>query len=66
MNDEEIILRQARQIAALEEQLEWRKEAMRKIHMEIYGIGGPLNDNLLNYSKEQMMPFFRIGRELGS
>ena len=26
----------------------------------IYCIGGPLNDNVLNYTKEQMVTFFRI------
>lgn len=29
-----------------------------------YCIGGPLNDNKLGYSREQMVTFARIGEEL--
>jgi hypothetical protein len=64
--DDKLILKQARRIAELEDQLDWRKEAMAEIHRELYGIGGPLNDNLLGYSKPQLRPFFNIAHKLGS
>jgi len=60
VTDEQLIAQQARRIAELEEELALRNEAEKKIHMEIYGIGGPLNDNRLEYSKAQMVPFARI------
>ncbi len=37
-------------------------EAMRKINLIIYGIGGPLNDNNLAYTNEQLQPFWRIAK----
>jgi hypothetical protein len=65
MTDEQLIAQQAKRIAELEEELALRNEAEREIHMEIYGIGGPLNDNKLGYTKDQMVPFARIADRLG-
>ena len=64
MTDEQLIAQQARRIAELEEELALRNEAEKKIHMEIYGIGGPLNDNRLEYSSAQKVPFARIHNHL--
>lgn len=64
MTDEQLIAQQAKRIAELEEELALRSEAERKIHLEIYGIGGPLNDNKLSYTKAQMAPFARIAAQL--
>jgi hypothetical protein len=40
------------------------KERARKARLHIYCIGGPLNDNKLGYSKQQMVTFWRIKEEL--
>ncbi|WP_323004391.1 hypothetical protein [Denitromonas sp.] len=65
MTDEQLIAQQARRIAELEEELSLRNEAEKKIHMEIYGCGGPQNDNVLGYTRDQMVPFARIHGYLG-
>jgi len=60
MNDEEIIARQARKIENLERRVADLERAKNEARLHIYGIGGPLNDNKLRYSREQMATFFRI------
>ncbi len=64
--DTEVIARQAKRIAYLENRVSLFVQASSNIHMEIFGIGGPLNDNKLLFSKEQMMPFWRIKNQLGT
>ena len=64
MNDDEIISHQARTIIELTEQLKDLKERIRQAHLHIICIGGPLNDNKLGYSKEQLVTFHRIEQEL--
>lgn len=64
MTDDELIAKQARLIAELTEAVAAYGEAERNIHAIIYGIGGPLNDNKLGYSKEQMLTFLRIAEQL--
>lgn len=59
---DEMIARQAIKIAELEEEIALYEEANGKIHMQLYAIGAPLNDNFLGYTKEQLGPFFEIGR----
>lgn len=66
MTDEQLIAQQARRIAELEEELALRNEAEKKVYAEIYGIGGPLNDNRLEYSGAQKVPFKRIAEQLCS
>lgn len=60
---EKLCAQQALQIANLTARVKAMNEAMRKIHMEVYGIGGPLNDNKLGYSRQQMVPFSRIAAQ---
>lgn len=60
MNDEEIIARQARKIEHLERRVTELEEAKNEARRHLYCIGGPLNDNKLGYSKEQLATFFRI------
>lgn len=44
----------------LKQRVKGYKEAMDKIDKTLHCIGGPLNDNFLGYSREQLKPFFRI------
>lgn len=63
---DEMIARQAIKIAELEELVASYKKDHRKIHMQLYAIGAPLNDNVLCYTKEQLAPFFAIANLLDS
>lgn len=60
MSDDQMIAAQARRISALEAALSVCAYAASSIRLEIFGIGGPLNDNKLGYSREQWAPFWRI------
>lgn len=62
MTQDELISRQALQLAEQADRLADFEKRMSDIHSHIYCIGGPLNDNKLGYSKEQMVTFFRIAK----
>ena len=64
MTKTQVIARQAKRIEEMRVRLKAANEAAGKIHMQIYGIGGPLNDNVDGFSREQMTVFFRIAEEL--
>ena len=55
-----LIANQAREIAELKEELSEYKEAMQKLHNMMVCIGGPLNDNVLSFDKEQLAFLFRL------
>lgn len=60
MTDDELIAKQARQIANLEEQVRDYRDSAKRVVNLIYAIGGPLNDNKLGYTKEQMLDWTRV------
>ena len=64
MNEEEIIYRQATKLERLEAENAHLKECISRALLHIICIGGPLNDNKLGYSKEQLYTFHRIKDEL--
>lgn len=65
MTDAELIARQARKIEELKDELADLKERARRARLHIYCIGGPLNDNKLGYTREQMVTFALIADDLG-
>lgn len=65
MTESELIARQARQLEELRDEVADLKERARRARRHIYCVGGPLNDNKLEYSKAQMATFARIADELG-
>ncbi len=65
MTDAELIARQAKQIEELRDERDDLKERVQRARLPIICIGGPLNDNKLGYTREQMGPFQRILNELG-
>jgi hypothetical protein len=65
MTEAELIVRQARQLEELRDEVADLKERLRRARSHIYCIGGPLNDNKLGYTKPQMVTFARIADELG-
>ena len=60
----ELIAQQVMKIASLEERLSEHDKSNRQIHDIIYCIGGPLNDNVLRFTREQQLVFARISAEL--
>ena len=50
----------------LQKKYEECQEAIQGALNQIYCIGGPLNDNMNQYSKEQLMPFVHIASILKS
>ncbi len=64
MTNDELVARQARRIAELEDKLAEYEKACDDIYSTIYCIGGPLNDNILCYTHAQMGNFYRIAQFL--
>ena len=64
MDEVELIARQAKQIEELRDKVADLKARAERATAHIYCIGGPLNDNKLNYSKQQMVTFSLIAEEL--
>jgi len=46
----------------LKKQIEQYKKDLSNIHSILYCIGGPLNDNVLQYSKKQRVTFSQISK----
>lgn len=64
MNEQEVIARQAVKLERLEAENAQLKDSIARARLHIICIGGPLNDNKLGYSKEQLYTFHRIKEEL--
>ena len=62
--ERETIARQAMRLEALEIENERLRRNIKNAINNIVCIGGPLNDNKLGYSKQQMVTFWRIKEEL--
>ncbi len=60
MTDAEVIAFQAKKILEQEIKLQEHIQAAHDIRMKIYCIGGPLNDNLLKYTNNQLAIFAHI------
>ena len=60
INERDLIADQAKQIFYLKNKVEDYEHALQAIRSVTVCIGGPLNDNVLGYSKEQLGPFSRI------
>lgn len=60
---DKLITEQQLRIRFLEQKVESYKEACNNIIGSIYCIGGPLNDNCKQYTKEQMKDFWYIVRQ---
>lgn len=57
-----LIVDQVLQMNALEEELRRKETALKEIKWLIICCGGPLNDNFLRYSREQLVIFDQILR----
>lgn len=64
MTQDELIARQAQQLEELRDRVVDFERRMQRIHGELFCIGGPLNDNVLSYSRDQLGPFRRIAEQV--
>lgn len=60
MRKNDLIAKQQIEIEILNKRLMWAKQDKNEIVMTLICIGGPLNDNILRYSKEQRGLLHRI------
>jgi len=58
--DDIIIAEQAKALFKAERRVEELEDSMRQIRLKLICIGGPLNDNVLGYSNEQLRIFRAI------
>ncbi len=66
MTKTELIVKQALKLEKLKAELAEYKFAEKEINALMVCIGGPLNDNKLGYTAEQLKPFQAIARLLVS
>ena len=55
MTKGELISKQQLEIEEMKSILEANKSIISDLHFKIHGIGQPLNDNCLNFNKDQML-----------
>ena len=60
MTLQDLIVQQQLEIADLKEKLTDCYDSFNQIHSILFAIGAPLNDNVLEYSKEQRKPLHNI------
>jgi hypothetical protein len=60
--EDQLIADQAKQLWDANERIKRMKYCLDTINKSLICIGGPLNDNNLNYTNEQLALFFRIQR----
>ena len=60
LSDDDMIAMQARKIMELEADMAFAEEKLKRIRLQLICCGAPLNDNFLQYSKEQLEPFGKI------
>jgi len=60
MTKDELIAKQQIEIEELRQKISEHKKIFKNIRGIIYGIGGPLNDNKLGYTRPQMKIFWDI------
>jgi len=54
----------ALKVLEMEEVIKMHEKSYKNIHGLLYCMGGPLNDNALQYTNKQLKTFFRISEEL--
>lgn len=62
MTSDELITRQAKQIEEQRDRIARFVKMTKKIGSIMFCIGGPLNDNVNQYTDKQLKPFFEIAR----
>jgi hypothetical protein len=59
-SETETIAAQARELVALRAEADDMRKRLAQIRGHLVCIGGPLNDNVLGYTKQQLVVFHRI------
>lgn len=60
MNKDEVISKLVTKTFEQEETINDLKKRINDVNSILYSIGGPLNDNVKKFNKEQLKTFFRI------
>lgn len=60
MTQEELVTKQALQIERYKQKAKHNKKLREALHAYFYSIGAPLNDNVLNFNKEQRLWLAKI------
>lgn len=60
MTKDEVMARMARDLYRAKQRAKLAEQAISRARQLLFRIGGPLNDNALRYSKEQLTTFHRI------
>lgn len=64
MTKNETIARLARRVEMQRKWLKYHRNTVAQVRGLMYAIGGPLNDNKLGYTNDQLLIFQQIAREL--
>ena len=60
MTKDELVTKQQLKIEDFKEKTEHNEDVLKTLNHRFIGIGQPLNDNLLNFNKEQLAWVFQI------
>lgn len=60
MNKDELITKQQLKIEDFERKLKLNKQLIKNVKLKFYGMGQPLNDNILNFNKKQQAWCFEV------
>jgi|GEM_PF-1720501 len=66
MTKDELIAKQQLEIEELKVKVSRQQEAIKKVHSRFTCIGGPLNDNFLEFDKRQMTLIYEADQDLRS
>lgn len=66
MTNEEVIARLSKENIEIKDQLMSYEKAFNEISSMMYCIGGPLNDNVLEYTPKQLETFYEIKNAIDS
>lgn len=64
MTNDELITKQQLEIEELKTLIKENESQKEKVHCLLFNIGAPLNDNLLNFNKEQRRWLYQIAYAL--
>jgi len=64
MTKEELIVKQQLEIENYKEIFKSNKEIIDSLYMDFYAIGRPLNDNILNFNREQLIWCWNVDKKI--
>lgn len=65
MNKNDLIIKQQIEIEELKSSLQEYEDVLKGVSGMLFSVGAPLNDNILNFNKEQRAFLHRIAQMIG-